>query len=147
MTLEHSETDFAERYADYAAQGWLWPQVEGSPLLEFECGGHVLYLLDRCGPYHPREARVVVHGVLDMTRSAPVPPGQRWLESHRISGVCGCGEVLAAWPRLVAVDAGVPLVLGSLDSPLGLRPGDWLEFVTQPPLHGFVLGKSGAPET
>ena len=54
MTLESSETEFASRYAAFAAQGTLYPGREGSPLLEFSAGGRVLYLFDRSGPYAAR---------------------------------------------------------------------------------------------
>ena len=58
-SLENSEQEFLTRYAEFAASGTLYPQIEGSPLMEFSSAGRVLFLFDRTGPYraHPGPAR------------------------------------------------------------------------------------------
>lgn len=140
-SLENSEQEFMDRYAAYAAEGQLYPQTEGSPLLEFSAGGRVLYLFDRTGPYcgKPGPARVLVHGILDPALTQVVAGGPEKLMPTSISALEGVGQVLEASRRVVAVRARIPLVLATFDGLPDLRPGDWLAFGTLPPLHGFVL--------
>lgn len=146
MTLESSETEFASRYEAFAAQGLLYPQREGSPLLEFSTGGRVLYLFDRSGPYagHPGPARVVVHGVLDPQGTRVLAPDEaaavrEALTVVGISGIDGVGEVLDVSRRVWVVRARVPLVLAGFEPLPPARVGDWVAFRTQPPLHGFLV--------
>lgn len=144
--LESSETEFASRYAAYAAEGQLYPQREGSPLLEFASGGRVLYLFDRCGPYlgQPGPARVVVHGVLELAGThllsgAEAQAAGETLGAVGVSQVEGVGQLLQVSPPVWVVQARVPLVLAAF----GLLPpaevGDWVAFRTVPPLHGFLV--------
>ncbi|WP_102128472.1 hypothetical protein [Deinococcus planocerae] len=148
MTLESSELEFASRYAPFAAQGQLYPQREGSPLLEFASGGRVLYLFDRTGPYRgrPGPARVVVHGVLDRRGGGPrvlnaeeVGRARATLAVVGVSEVEGVGELLAVSRRVWVVGARLPLVLGAFEELPGAAVGDWVAFRTLPPLHGFQL--------
>lgn len=148
MTLESSELEFMSRYGAFAAEGQLYPQREGSPLLEFASGGRVLYLFDRCGPYRgrPGPARVVVHGVLDRRGGGPrvLPPGEaeRPREALTVVGVSeveGVGELLAVSRRVWVVRARLPLVLGTFEDLPGAEVGGWVSFRTLPPLHGFLL--------
>ncbi|PTA67635.1 hypothetical protein [Deinococcus arcticus] len=144
MTLETSEREFTARFAAYAASGILYPQREGSPLLEFAAGGRVLYLFDRTGPYaaRPGPAQVVVHGVLDLAASEVVAgdgDAQEQLHVVGVSGVEGRGRVLAAERGVLVVQARLPLVLAALGASLSARPGDLLAFRTLPPLHGFLV--------
>lgn len=145
MTLESSEREFTARYLEFAADGLLYPQTEGSPLLEFSSGGRVLYLFDRCGPYAaaPGPAHVVVHGILhDLTL---LPDGEEQVEQLSVQGVSsveGRGRVLAVGLRQTwVVQARIPLVLSSFSVNPALSPGDWVTFRTTPPLHGFVVGR------
>ena len=146
-TLETSETEFARRYAPHAAQGELYPQHEGSPLLEFLAGGRVLYLFDRCGPYaaRPGPARVVVHGLLDLDGTEVLDPGgaepgaAEVLTVQGISAVTGCGQVVEVSRRVWVVQARLPLVLAAFGALPPAQPGDWVTFRTLPPLHGFVV--------
>lgn len=146
MTLESSETEFASRYEAFAAQGLLYPQREGSPLLEFSTGGRVLYLFDRSGPYagRPGPARVVVHGLLDLPETRVLSPEEtattrETLTVVGVSGVEGAGEVLDVTRRVWVVRARVPLVLAAFEPLPPVRPGDWVAFRTLPPLHGFLV--------
>ncbi|GBF07143.1 hypothetical protein DAERI_120136 [Deinococcus aerius] len=146
MTLESSETEFASRYEAFAAQGLLYPQREGSPLLEFSTGGRVLYLFDRSGPYagRPGPARVVVHGLLDLPGTRVLSPEETATTRENltvvgVSGVEGAGEVLDVTRRVWVVRARVPLVLAAFEPLPPVRPGDWVAFRTLPPLHGFLV--------
>lgn len=141
MTLETSERDFASRYAEFAAQGTLYPQREGSPLLEFAVGGRVLYLFDRSGPYaaRPGVARVVVHGVLDPEGTEVRESGEETLHVLGVSSVEGVGRVVAVPRGAVVVQARLPLVLASFGGVGGVQVGEWLAFRTLPPLHGFLI--------
>ncbi|WP_034385960.1 hypothetical protein [Deinococcus sp. YIM 77859] len=146
MILESSETEFAARFAAFAAEGEVYPQPEGSPLLEFRAGGRILYLFDRSGPYaaRPGWARVVVHGVLDPAGTCRLPPAegdkrQETLTVVGISSVEGTGEVLKASAHTWVVRARVPLVLAAFEPLPPVRPGDWVAFRTLPPLHGFLI--------
>lgn len=147
MTLESSETEFASTYAAFAAEGLLYPQREGSPLLEFASGGRVLYLFDRTGPYtgRPGPARVVVHGVLDLSATRRLGPPEAagahdLLSVVGVSGVEGVGEVLSVGRRVWTVRARLPLVLAAFEPLPTVQPGDWVAFRTVPPLHGFLIG-------
>ncbi|BDP40265.1 hypothetical protein DAETH_02340 [Deinococcus aetherius] len=148
MTLESSELEFASRYEAFAAQGQLYSQREGSPLLEFASGGRVLYLFDRSGPYRgrPGPARVVVHGVLDRRGDGPrvLTPDElgRAREALTVVGVSeveGVGKLLAVSRRVWVVHARLPLVLGAFEELPGAEVGEWVSFRTLPPLHGFLL--------
>ncbi|MFB9991723.1 hypothetical protein ACFFLM_07055 [Deinococcus oregonensis] len=144
MTLESSDTEFASRYAAWAAVGQVYPQREGSPLMEFSAGGRVLYLFDRSGPYavRPGPARLVVHGILDLTATEPKPQPEDAREELTvigISGLEGVGEVLDVSRRSWVVRARLPLVLSSFTPLPEVRPGDWVAFRTLPLLHGFAV--------
>ncbi|SMB88568.1 hypothetical protein [Deinococcus hopiensis] len=144
--LESSEEEFTARFRAFAADGELYPQPEGSPLLEFAAGGRVLYLFDRSGPYAavPGPARVLVHGILGPGQIAPLPAeaaGERReaLTVVGVSAVEGRGEVLASSAQICVVRARLPLVLASFSPLPPLQVGGWVTFQTLPPLHGFVL--------
>lgn len=142
-SLETSETEFTAAFAAFAATGELYPQREGSPLLEFASGGRVLYLFDRCGPYAapPGPARVIVHGVLDPARVAVLAPGEHEEALHvqGVSAVSGVGRLTQAGRRTWVVQARLPLVLAAFEPLPDAAPGDWVGFATLPPLHGFVV--------
>jgi hypothetical protein len=143
--IEISPEEFTERHRQYAAEGLLYPQPEGSPLLEFAAGGRVLYLLDRCGPYaaKPGAAQVIVNGVL--SRLEPGEPGRESLTVVGVSGLEGAGQILerprGGAPTLV-VRARLTLVLNTHAPLPDLHPGDWISFATEPLLHGFTLNTS-----
>ncbi len=138
--LETSVEDFVSRFEADAAEGQLYPQPEGSPLLEFVTGGRTLYLFDRTGPYtaRPGPARIIVHATLArLTKRSGAEPK---LTVVGVSGVEGSGQVIRVASRFtVVVEARLPLVLSSFTALPELSPGDWLSFETQPPLHGFLV--------
>ncbi len=145
--IELSPEEFTERHRQYAAEGLIYPQTEGSPLLEFVAGGRVLYLLDRCGPYaaRPGNARVIVNGML--SRWERSQGEHESLNVVGVSGLEGVGQVLekprGGAPTLV-VQARLKLVLNADQTLAGhgidhLNPGDWIRFATEALMHGFVL--------
>ncbi|WP_424951965.1 hypothetical protein [Deinococcus sp.] len=140
--IEISPEEFTERHAQYAAEGLIYPQPEGSPLLEFAAGGRVLYLLDRCGPYSARAgaARVIVNGVLSRWERAGEE--QESLTVVGVSGLEGVGRLLerprGSVPTLV-LQARLTLVLHAYQPLPDFRPGDWISFATEPLLHGFIV--------
>lgn len=141
--IEISPDEFTERHHQYAAEGLIYPQPEGSPLLEFAAGGRVLYLFDRCGPYaaRPGAARVIVNGML--SRWEPSLLQRESLTVVGVSGVEGVGQVVdrpkGSVPTVV-VQARLTLVLNSARPLPELHPGDWISFATEPLLHGFTVG-------
>lgn len=138
------------RFAEYAADGVLYAQVEGTPLLEFTAGGRVLYLFDRCGPYagRPGPARVIVHGILeDLHTLAHGSELRETLAVQGISSVEGRGRVIAVMRGTWVVQARLPLVLSSFAEGPEVQPGEWVAFRTVPPLHGFVLSAAGSQQT
>ncbi|WP_027482089.1 hypothetical protein [Deinococcus pimensis] len=142
MTLESSVEEFASRFAEFAASGTVYPQPEGSPLIEFVTGGRVLYLFDRSGPYavKPGPARLVVHGVVEEAeRLGADEEAREQLSMLGVSAVEGVGEVLAVSRGLCVVRARTPLVLGRFGGWPDVRVGHWLRFRTLPPLHGFHI--------
>ena len=143
--LETSVEDFALRFEADAAVGQLYPQPEGSPLMEFVSGGRTLYLFDRTGPYtaRPGDARVIVHGTFSRFSLLGSRPGdaESRLTVVGISGVEGSGKITRLASRFtVVVEARLPLVLSSFTPLPAMEVGDWLSFETQPPLHGFLVG-------
>ncbi len=144
--IEISPEEFTERHRQYAAEGLIYPQPEGSPLLEFAAGGRVLYLLDRCGPYSARPglAQVIVNGMLD--RAEPTDQQQESLTVVGVSGLEGVGQILerprGGAPTLV-VQARLKLVLNADTALPDLKVGDWISFSTVPPLHGFTVNRPG----
>ena len=146
MILESSEAEFASRYRAFAARGELYPQPEGSPLLEFASQGRVLYLFDRSGPYaaQPGPAEVIVHGVLDTIQTVRLgwgEPGEfrEQLTAVGVSAVEGVGQVLAAGAQVWVVRARLPLVLAAFQPLPPAEVGEWVSFHTLPPLHGFLV--------
>ena len=142
--IESSPEEFTERHRQYAARGVLYPQPEGSPLIEFVSGGRVLYLLDRCGPYAalPGEAYVIVNGVVREWARLPEALPEEQLGVVGVSGLEGAGQVLASprgGPPTLIVRARLPLVLCGYTPFAGVAPGDWVSFSTEAPLHGFIL--------
>lgn len=142
MTLESSERDFAARFAPYAAHGLIYPQPEGSPLLEFVAGGRVLYLFDRSGPYaaQPGPARVVVHGVLQPGSVERASPERgETLSVQGVSALEGCGQITHVLGRAWVVRARLPLVLAAFEELPEVSAGQWVTFRTLAPLHGFIV--------
>lgn len=136
--VESSPEEFTRRFAAYAAEGTLYPQPEGSGLLEFAAAGRVLYLLDRSGPYaaRPGPARVLVSAALKSWEA--VEPAEESLSLTGVSALEGRGELVEAGGGALVLRARLPLVLLGDPAPRP-QPGQWLHFTTEAPLHGFLL--------
>jgi hypothetical protein len=138
--VEDGPDAFLQRWRDYAADAALFARPEGSPLLEAEVGGVVLQLLERTNPYlaPPGPARLVVNATV--AALAPCDAGGAELGVPRRGALAGCGRVLERDGRLVAVDAGAPLLLAcELEPGADVEPGAWVRFEAAPPIHAFVL--------
>lgn len=145
-SLENSEQEFLDRYAEFAASGVLYPQIEGSPLMEFSTAGRVLFLFDRTGPYRaqPGEARVLVHALVEASGWQVLSEEAGRQEKFNMVGVSeaeGTGEVISLSRRACVVRARLPLVLSAFDPLPDVALGDWVSFRTLPPLHGFLIGE------
>ncbi len=138
--IEDGPEAFVQRWRTYAADAVLFARPEGSPLLEAELGGAVLQLLERTNPYLavPGTARLLVNATV--VRVEPCDEPERELSVPSRGALAGRGVVLEREGRLLAVDAGAPLVLACDDTPGdGVGPGTVVRFEAAAPLHGFVL--------
>ena len=149
--LEHSPSEFADTFQEFAASGELLPRPEGSPLLEFVSGDLVLYLVDRCGPYLPiGPCKVVLHALIDPHQTdllSGETVSSPWLEATGRSQMQGVGQIIEQRRQGAVVDAGLPLVLSCPALPpyaanawqIPAEIGDWLKFATLPPIHGYWI--------
>ncbi len=138
--LEHSTTEFLEHFKAYAARVFLYPQIEASPLLEARVGGRVVYLFDRTGPYSAAngEALMIVNPMVDSLSMAETQEAD--LNVLGISRLDGVGRVVAVEPNHVVLEARALLVIGVLDdSWRKVKVGDWVEFSSLEPVHGFFV--------
>ena len=141
--VEDGPESFVERWKAYAGDATLFARPEGSPLLEAGLGATVVQLLERTNPYlaTPGPARLLVNATAD--RIDPAEDDRPTLEVPSRGSLAGRGRVLEREGRIVALDAGWPLLLElTADGADGIAEGSWIDFVASPPLHGFVL----APE-
>lgn len=141
MLLENSIEEFVERFREHAALGHLYPQTEGSVLLEFSCAGQVIYLFDRTGPYlrpFGDQVPVIVHPLLASWDFSPEQVAS--LATPRISAIHGVGQVSHLYRGFVVVNSLFPLVFGILEDQMPkLAVGDWIRFESLAPVHGFVV--------
>lgn len=139
--LENSIAEFIQTWKHHAALGVVYPQPEGSPLLEVRVGGRVIYLLDRVGPYaaRPGEVNLIVHPVAEtVTRSEAREEELRPIGVSRIEAI---GSVLEVSRGFVVVQARAPLVVGVFDdSWRSLKPDEFVSVESLEPVHGFYLG-------
>lgn len=128
------------RWRTYAADAYVFPHLEGTPLLEVRAGGAILQVLERTGPYGsaPGRARVILNPTV--RRLEPGGEAEPGLATAGIGALAACGPVLLREGNMVVVDAGVPLVVG-VEEPLpdDLAIGDRVRFESRPPIHGFVV--------
>lgn len=157
--LENSAAEFAENYAQYAAQGAIHPSIEGSPLIEFAAAGRVFYLFDRNPPYtmSTGPAHMLIHGILDLDylaeQATPNHPNKKaekeaelegeWLNVCEVSILEGHGQIIHTSTHthhhVWVIHARVPLVLAAFEELPHVDTGDWVHFRTLAPLHGFLI--------
>jgi len=140
--FEESVESFVTQWKPYAADVHLFSRVEGSPLLECLAGGVIFRVFERTGPYAAGvgRAQLIVHPLTE--RVQKLGTAQRALKVTGLSKLHAQGLVLLRRGNMVVVDAVIPLVTGSFgDLPDDVAAGDWLEFESLAPVHGFVLPK------
>jgi hypothetical protein len=138
--LEHSTIEFLEHFKAYAARVFLYPQIEASPLLEARVGGRVVYLFDRMGPYSAvnGEALMIVNPMVETVTVSETQEAD--LNVLGVSKLEGVGQVVAVEPNHVMLEARALLVIGVLDdSWRKVKVGDWLQFSSLEPVHGFFV--------
>jgi hypothetical protein len=165
--LEDSVADFIERHRQNAVPARLYPQPEGSPLLEVRLEAlpalptlpaehadverdngdpqrprpmPVLYLFDRVGPYAARPGfiKIIVNPMVETLTPSQEREGQ--LHTIGVSQVVGVGQVLAIERHEVVVMARSKLVIGVFDlSWKHCQVGQWVSFESVAPVHGFIV--------
>lgn len=141
--FEESVESFLAQWRPYAASVQLFAHTEGSPLLECSAAGVIFGVFERTGPYsaRPGAAQLILHPVTERVEKTELR--ERCLKVTGLSRLHVRGLVLLRRARMVVVDAGVPLVIGSFaELPDDVAAGDWLRFDTLPPVHGFVVPQS-----
>ena len=144
--FEDSIEGFILQWKPYAATVQLFSRTEGNPLLECGAAGKIFHVLERTGPYQvgPGSARIIVSAAAERVEKAAET--RKRLEVTGLSKIHAQGPVLLRQQRTVVVDAGVPLVVGVFAGlPDDVAAGDWLEFTSLPPLHGFVVSQVQRP--
>ena len=144
--FEDSIEGFISQWKPYAATVQLFSRTEGNPLLECGAAGKIFHVLERTGPYQvgPGSAQIIVSAVTEKVEKATET--RKRLEVSGLSRVHAQGPILLRQQRTVVVDAGIPLVVGVFAGlPDDVAAGDWLEFTSLPPLHGFVTSRVQRP--
>ncbi len=137
--LENSVAEFIERWKHHATRVTLYPQLEGSPLLEIGAAGRVLYVMDRVGPYaaKPGEVSMIVNPMTETVFGVDLDSES--LTITGISGIEAVGRVLEVSRDFVVLQARLPLVVGVLDqSWKEIKVGQMVSFVSLEPIHGFL---------
>ena len=140
--FEESVESFITQWRPYAADVTLFSHTEGSPLLECRAAGVIFSVLERTGPYSANigPAKLILHLTTEYVEEAEAArkitvPGPSQLKIW--------GLVVLRQGRMVVIDAGAPLVVGSFAPlPDTLAAGDWVTVTGLPPVHGFLLPKT-----
>ncbi|HSG63403.1 MAG TPA: hypothetical protein VLD39_00310 [Gammaproteobacteria bacterium] len=137
--IEEGPDAFVQRWRAYAGDATLFARPEGSPLLEASLGGTVVQLLERTNPYLavPGRARLLVNA--SATLVARDEGAERDLSVPLRGSLNGCGTVLEREGRLVALDAGWPVVVALPDDADAPSEGETIRFEAAAPIHAFVL--------
>ena len=141
--FEESVESFITQWRPYAADATLFAHTEGSPLLECRAGGAIFGVLERTAPYTAPSgpAKLIVHLTAEqVTLSEGREPRLEVLGPSRLRAT---GRVVLRQGRMVVIDAGAPVVVGSFGAlPEQLAAGDWVEVSGLPPVHGFVVTRA-----
>ena len=141
--FEDSIEGFIAQWKPYAATVQLFSRTEGNPLLECGAAGKIFHVLERTGPYQvgPGSAKMIVNAVAETVQKASET--RKRLEVTGLSKIHAQGPVLLRQQRSVVLDVGLPLVVSVFSElPSDVAAGDWLEFHSLPPLHGFVVSSA-----
>ncbi len=138
--LEESVENFIIRWKPYLTTVHVHSWVEGSPVFECSIQDTILHVFERTGPYN----KVVGKNNLIInptTKSFKEPSTtKKQLLITEISQIHVRGVVLHREKYFCVVDAGIPLVVSSLDPvPDFVGNGEWVEFDSLKPVHAFVV--------
>lgn len=138
--LEHSVFEFIERFKQHAVKTTLYPQIEGSPLIEAKLGSQVIYLFDRTGPYSAKHGAALVI-VNPVTQTVTSSEAEESLSITGVSSLEAIGVVVETEQSHVIVKVkGVTLVVGVLDdSWKNVKTGQRVAFKSVDAIHGFYL--------
>jgi hypothetical protein len=131
------------RWRGYANRATLYSHTEGSPLLECAINGYILNVFERTNPYvsTPGDIEIIVNPLTEQV-TKPEEPAKH-LELTGLSQMKACGLVLFRGDNTVVIDAGLPLVVSVFAAlPDDAAAGDWLEFTSLAPIHGFILTRT-----
>lgn len=139
--FEDSPEGFVARWRGYSVDAEVFAKTEGNPLIECRIGESVLQLFERTGPYLSKagEARLIINPTVDRLEPSAfeLTPS---LDVGAVSTVAASGTVLEVDGRTAVIDAGVPLVVYSLEPlPEHLVKGVAVRFESHAPVHGFVV--------
>ena len=141
--FEESVESFITQWRPYAADVTLFSHTEGSPLLECRAAGVIFSVLERTGPYSAEvgPGKLILHLTTEHVEPSEEPT--RKITVLGPSQLNVWGLVVLRQGRMIVVDAGAPLVVGSF-SPLPdtLAAGDWVTMTGLAPVHGFLLPKT-----
>lgn len=140
--MEESVEGFISQFKPYAASVEVLPKTEGSPLLEIVVSQKVLHLLERTAPYgsKPGKAQIILNPMTNGLQKST--EGLKTITVPGVSKMHVQGVVLELSPQTAIVDAGVPLVVTLLETvPEDITLGDYIQFDSLRPVHGFVLQK------
>ncbi len=140
--FEDSVESFITQWRPYAADVTLFPHTEGSPLLECRAAGAIFSVLERTGPYNADvgPAKLILHLTTEQLGASEEPVRKLSVLGPSQLGVWGL--VVLRQGRMVVVDAGAPIVVGSFAPlPETLAAGDWVSVTGIAPVHGFLLPK------
>ncbi len=141
--FEESVESFITQWRPYAADVTLFSHTEGTPLLECRAAGVIFSVLERTGPYSADigSAKLILHLMTEHIEQSG--EAARKLTVLGPSQLKAWGLVVLRQGRMVVVDAGAPLVIGSFAPlPETLAAGDWVTVTGLPPVHGFLLPKT-----
>lgn len=140
--IETGVDAFVVRWRKRAAEAVLFGRPEGSPLLEIDCGGAIVQLLERTHPYAsvPGRTKVIVNptaATLEPAAADAIPS----LDVPSMGALAGTGAVVEIDDHVLVLDVGVPIVLACEDAAHTQRwsVGDLVRFESKPPVHGFVV--------
>jgi hypothetical protein len=140
--MEESVEGFIAQFKPYAATVEVLSKTEGSPLLEIVVVQKVLHLLERTAPYgsKPGKAQIILNPMTNTLEKSP--ENIKTITVPGVSKMHVQGVVLEFYAQTAIVDAGVPLVVTLLeDIPHDIALGDYIQFDSLRPVHGFVLQK------
>ena len=138
--LEHSVFEFIERFKQHAVKTTLYPQIEGSPLIEAKLGSQVIYLFDRTGPYSAKHGAALVI-VNPVTETITASDAGDLLSITGVSSLEAVGVIVETEQSHVIVKTrGVTLVVGVLDDSWKIaKSGQRIAFKSVDAVHGFYL--------